>query len=517
LRFLSRASLIAFALLACAFLPAQASARGLDAYDVTFENGKQLEQLAREGFDMTEARRGNTVEVVATTKQAKKLRSLGFKTDRKTTGGYTKRQKAAKRPDGSWEVYRPYFDDTYVGTVNADGTGGKRDTIYQELQKLALAHQNVVKSVVIGRTIKNVPILALKVTKDAREVPDGQRPAILYSATQHAREWLATETNRRMAHLFIENYGGTGPAEDEDGDPIAGVTKEEITQIVAKNELWFVVVANPDGYDHTFTPDNRLWRKNLRDNNNDGQITPEFDGVDPNRNFPTKWKYDEEGSSSDFGSETYRGPAPASEPETKAMDGIQKRIDFEMQINYHTAAQLLLYPLGFQVETYTADDPIYRALSGTDADSAVKGNGPGAPNAYDPDVGAELYTTNGETVDHVHGKYGTLAWTPELDVSDATRGGGGSVFEFQDREEDIEAVFEKNIPFALDVAKSAKDPANPVSHLGNEPADFEVSRFETSYGDPQPVQVNAKRQLGKVTMHFRVNGGAERTAATSEW
>ena len=516
MRFLSRAALVALALLACA-LPAQASARGLDAYDVTFENGKQLEQLARQGFDMTEGRRGNKVEVVATTKQAKKLRSLGLKTDRKTTGGISPRAARAQRADGSWDVYRPYFDDTYVGTVNDDGTGGTRPTLYEELQALALANEAIVKPEVIGHSINNKPILALKVTKDARETKDGQRPAILYSATQHAREWLATETNRRMAHLFIENYGGTGPAEDEDGDPLTGVTKEEITQIVSQNELWFVVVANPDGYDHTFTPDNRLWRKNLRDNNNDGQITADQDGVDPNRNFPTKWNYDEEGSSSDFPSETYRGTGPASEPETKALDGLLKRIDFEMQVNYHTAAQLLLYPFGFQVETYTADDPIYRALSGTDADSAIKGNGPGAPNPYDPDVGAELYTTNGETTDHAHGKYGTLAWTPELDVSDATRGGGGSVFEFQDSEPDVEAVLEKNIPFALDVAKSAKDPANPVSHLGNQPAAMEVSQFSISYGDPQPVEVDAKRELGNVTLHYRVNGGDEQTAQTKEW
>ena len=56
-------------------------------------------------------------------------------------------------------------------------------------------------------------------------------------------------------------------------------------------------------------PANRLWRKNLRDNNGDGQITA-VDGVDPNRNFPTRWNYDDEGSNTDTSSETYRGTGP---------------------------------------------------------------------------------------------------------------------------------------------------------------------------------------------------------------
>ena len=158
---------------------------------------------------------------------------------------------------------------------------------------------------------------------------------------------------RRLLHYVLDNYGS---------DP-------EITELVDTTELWFAPVLNPDGYDFTFTEDNRLWRKNLRDNNGDGQLTL-GDGVDLNRNFSTKWGYDNEGSSIDFASDTYRGTGPNSEPETPALDNLFKRERFEFFVNYHSAAELLLYGIGWQVSTPSPDDVIYQAMVGTDESPA---------------------------------------------------------------------------------------------------------------------------------------------------
>ena len=57
---------------------------------------------------------------------------------------------------------------------------------------------------------------------------------------------------------------------------------------------------NPDGYEYTFTDGNRLWRKNMADNDGDGIRGEANDGVDPNRNFPESWGMDNEGSSPDL-------------------------------------------------------------------------------------------------------------------------------------------------------------------------------------------------------------------------
>ena len=295
-----------------------------------------------------------------------------------------------------------------------------------------------------------------------------------------------------------------GTALGTDGEPVEGVRARELTRLVRQRELWFVLIANPDGYDYTFTPANRLWRKNLRDNNGDGQLTS-IDGVDLNRNFPTRWNYDDEGSDSALSSETYRGTGPASEPETRAFNRLVNRVHFTSNKNDHTFSQLLLWPPGWQVDTHFADEPIFETLAGDDDNPAIP--------TFDPEVGAELYTTNGDTNDHLYQTDRVQSFTPE-----GTGGTGtGSGFIFQDVEADVQAEFERHVQFALDLARSADDPDNPVSHLGNEAPDFVLDRFDVSYGNPQTVQVNARRDLGRIRLRYRINGGRVRTASTSEW
>jgi hypothetical protein len=427
------------------------------------------------------------VEVVATADQVEDLEGQGVDLELKEVDGETATEQSTRLAAEGYSVFRPY-----------SGAGGLKE----EYEQLAADHPDIAKLVVIGQTVQGQDIVALKVTRRAGRTRDGARPATLFSAAQHAREWITPEMVRRLTHHVLDGYG----------------TDRTITDVVNRTELWFLPVANPDGYDWTFQPGQRMWRKNLADSNGDGQITG-GDGVDLNRNFPTKWGYDNEGSSPNPGSNTYRGPAPASEPETRALDGLLSRVDFEFQINYHSAAELLLWGTGWQVATPTPDDAIYEAMSGDDAHPAVPG--------YDPDISAELYTTNGETTEHAHTAYGTLAFTPEMSTcqtaSDADPDDEweaeacGSVFHFPDDEGLIQAEFEKNVPFALATARSARDPDDPVSVVGRRAPDFVVDSFPVSYGDPQPVAVVARRRQLFRWMNYRINGGRTHRTLVSEW
>ena len=464
---------------------------GLEVY-VGDLNTQQLQKVVDAGVDRADLATGKgaggttRVEVVISERQAAKLRSNGVDLKVKKVKGHTASEEAARLAAAGPTVFRPY-----------SGAGG----LLEELTQTAAANPGLAKLVTIGTTVQGKPIVAVKVTKDARLVTDGSRPSVLYSGTQHAREWITPEMVRRLMHYVIDGYGQNA----------------ETTKMLNTTELWFLPVANPDGYDYTFVGD-RLWRKNLRDNNNDGQIAP-GDGVDLNRNLATKWGYDNEGSSPDPSSDTYRGPSPGSEPESKALDQLFQRVRFTELINYHSAAELLLYGVGWQVSTPSPDDVIAEAMAGDDANPAVPG--------YDPDISAELYTTNGETDGHVTDTYGTMAFTPEMSTCQTVSAANPndqwlpedcvSVFSFPDDEALIQAEFTKNIPFALSVAKSAHDPDDPVSVVGQKAADLVADPFTVSYGTTQPVAVIAKRALKNLRINYRINGGDAIDDKVAEW
>ncbi|WP_446219617.1 M14 family zinc carboxypeptidase [Micromonospora sp. IBHARD004] len=490
-----------FTLVGAMALTAPASARppsdpgGRDSLEVYVGtvNAEQLDRLRAAGVDLDEDHRSagangsTTIETVLTRREAARLTGQGVPLSVKKVHGKDASQALREQAAAGWQAFRSYSEP-----------GGIRD----EITATAARFPGLAKVETLGRTVQGQPILAVKVTKNARTVADGKRPAVLYASTQHAREWITPEMTRRLLHHVLDNYG----------------TDAEITRLVNTTELWFLPVANPDGYDHTFTPDNRLWRKNLRDNDGDGQITS-ADGVDLNRNFSYKWGYDDEGSSPEPNSDTYRGAGPNSEPETKALDRLFKRVDFEFFVNYHSAAQLLLYGVGWQVSTPTPDDLIYQAMAGDDAHPAVPG--------YDPDISAELYTTNGDTDSHAQVRYGTLGFTPEMSTCQTAAASDPddqwrpedcvSGFIFPDDEKLISAEVAKNLPFALAVAKSAADPDDPVSVVGRSTPDFDVDAFDTSYGRTQQVATTARRALKDVRMHYVVNGGRPKSVKVREW
>ncbi|MEU1593053.1 M14 family zinc carboxypeptidase [Streptomyces sp. NPDC005708] len=457
--------------------------------EVTQQQVPLLLKAGQDGHELGEQVTGNgktEVEVYLTYRQADRLQKQGVALTEHTLSA-----KAEARVDGASEgVFRPY-----------SGKGG----IEKEIVRTAQAHPGLTKVESIGRTINGQDILALKLTKNAKKSKDGSKPSVLYVSNQHAREWITPEMTRRLMHYYLDRY----------------TTDKRVKKIVDSTELWFVVSANPDGYDYTFKDSTtRLWRKNLRDVNGDGGIST-GDGVDLNRNFGYKWGYDDEGSSPNPTSQTYRGASPASEPETRALSAFEKRIGFTYGINYHSAAELLLYGVGWQVATPTPDDVLYKALAGTPDNPAIPG--------YRSQVSSELYTTNGEADGDASNVNGMAMFTPEMstcqtasniDPNDAWNAADcQSVFNFPDDEKLIQDEFEKNIPFALSVAETASHPDQPTSSVGMDAPDFTPAAFPTSYsrGADQEVSVVVRKSVRDKELKYRVNGGRVHDRSLKPW
>jgi len=248
---------------------ADRGARGLEVY-VGQVDPADLEKLALAGLDHEDVATGKApggkvaVEVVMNGRQAAELAKDGVDLSVKRINGKPASLVAAAQNDAGYQGFRSWSEP-----------GGIAD----ELRETAAENPQLAKLVPFGTTVRGQEMLAVKVTHNANQVADGARPAVMYLGAQHAREWITPEMVRRLMHHFIDNYG----------------TTDQITRLVDTTELWFVPVANPDGYDYTFTGDNRLWRKNLADNDSDDQITGN-DGIDLNRNSATKWGWGEEPS-----------------------------------------------------------------------------------------------------------------------------------------------------------------------------------------------------------------------------
>ncbi|VDM78601.1 unnamed protein product [Strongylus vulgaris] len=76
-------------------------------------------------------------------------------------------------------------------------------------------------------------------------------------------------------------------------------------------------------------------------------------GVDLNRNFD--WFFGQVGSSTDPCSEIYQGAYAFSEPETASVRDFLARHKVHTFLTFHSYSQILMYPFGHQVRTYSND------------------------------------------------------------------------------------------------------------------------------------------------------------------
>lgn len=218
---------------------------------------------------------------------------------------------------------------------------------------------------------------------------DEAEPELLYDALHHAREAAGLSQLIFYMWYLLENYA----------------TNPDVKFLVDNTEMFFVPCVNPDGYEYNRTTNpggGGMWRKNRRNNGSNF-------GVDLNRNYGYNWGYDNIGSSPTSSSDTYRGTAGFSEPETQAMRNFCNARQFATALNAHTYSNLLIYPWGYIPSLYTPDSATFVNWSILMCETSRFLYGTG-----DQTVG---YVVNGDSDDWMYGEQMTkpkiLAMTPE--------------------------------------------------------------------------------------------------------
>ena len=314
------------------------------------------------------------VEVTATRSEVTKLRRLGF----------------TAQPELSTLDF-PSSDAAYHNYAE----------LTAEVNAAVAAYPSIAAKRVLGRTYEGRDIVAVKISDNVGT--DETEPEILYDANHHAREHLTVEMSLYLLRLYTQSYA----------------SDSRIRSVVNSREIWIIPSVNPDGSEYDVaTGSYRSWRKNRQPNG-----TSRYVGTDLNRNYGYKWGCCG-GSSGSTSSDTYRGTAAFSAPETKAVrDFVNSRVvggrqQIRAAMDFHTYSELVLWPFGHTTANTT---------TGMTADQqstfATLGRQMAATNNYTPQQSSDLYITDGDLLDWLWGTHQIFAYTFEMYPRSSSGGG----------------------------------------------------------------------------------------------
>jgi hypothetical protein len=267
-----------------------------------------------------------------------------------------------------------------------------------ELAAVQAAHPSIVKRFSIGTSYRGRQLWAAKVSDNVGV--DEREPEVLYDGLHHADEHMSLEMTLKILHWLADGYG----------------KDTRVTNIVNNREIWIVFAMNPDGAEFDIQNGRfHHWRKNRQPNAN-GTV-----GTDLNRNYAYKWGTGGRTSSNPLAI-TYKGPAPWSAPEVRAMrDFVRSRVvdgrqQIRAAITFHESGRLVMWPYGYTMANVPGD------MTVQDHNALVAiGRQMASTNGYRPQQASDLYLTSGTSRDWLYGTYRIFSYTFEMSVTEYPR------------------------------------------------------------------------------------------------
>jgi carboxypeptidase T len=437
---------------------------------VSFQDRADLNRLA-ETFDLSAAvdLKKGTVEAVLTPEEFDALVKAGRRVE--VLEEQTRLLNAPR--DGmhilagipGYSCYRT-VDETYAAMANLA-------TNYPNLAAWNDIGDSWDKLTAGGKPGDDIRVLVL--TNKART---GTKPRFFLMGGIHAREYTTAEMATRFAEQMVSRYG----------------TDADATWLLDYYELHVVVQSNPDGRRIAETGLSK--RKNM--NTSLGSCSTTTYGVDLNRNSSFDWGGP--GASTSACSETYRGRAAASEPETQALENYIRAIFPDQRgtslsspapvdatgvmVSLHSYGGYVLYPWGIG----TSSSPNATQLR-------TLGRKFNYFNGYEACQSSLcLYDAAGATDDFAYGTLGVAAYTFEM---------GNAFFESCSSFENT--IYPKNLSALTYAFKAARRPYQTPSGPDSLSLTLSASTVTAGTSVTLTAQANDTR--------YGTNGGTEASQA----
>ena len=290
----------------------------------------------------------------------------------------------------------------------------------EDMKQLAADYPDQVRPITLAEeTYEGRPVEGIEITRGVGSRASDAKPGFLMMGVHHAREWPSGEHAMEWAFELLQKSASG---------------KKRAKLLVRDSRTFVVPIVNPDGFNasreagelagyggghggpdetaNILSSPNEYRRKNCRlsDDTAAGSCSDIMstsvglaeNGVDPNRNYGGFWGGP--GASTDPLDQTYRGPGPFSEPETRNVRKLLSKNQVTGLITNHTYSNLVLRPPGIQAQGEPFDEPVYKAL----------GDAMAAENGYASQRSYQLYDTTGGTEDWSYYATGGLGFTFEI-------------------------------------------------------------------------------------------------------
>ncbi len=227
-----------------------------------------------------------------------------------------------------------------------------------------------------GRSVEDRPLRAA-VIPSSSSGSSGGTPTVLVNANLHGVEWIGAQCALALLEALAGDRGAA---------------------LRARAHVVVAPCLNPDGAART---------EELRGHGTLKQVRCNKNGVDLNRNFPlphgAKPFFLAATGASSSSEPTYRGTAPFSEPEARAVDALAREHRFHAAASFHSFMGTLIPPK----VTSSSDARTYRRL----CRAWRRGQSTHQAITF---MCAPLDVFTGELEDHLHHVHGTLSLTVEV-------------------------------------------------------------------------------------------------------